>query len=147
MTWHRNDVKLPGPGIFHAWRAQPTDYPAPGCGSGSPYNAKTPTHPTLERGGEFCTSLGGHAFSIDGLTWYVSPVAPWNNTVKYDTGETISFRARERVHFVYNDVGEPIYLGTSLGNPPAGGAGGGNGGVPGADHAFVQLVKLKRGEV
>lgn len=140
-------MKLLGAGIFHAWRAQPTDYPAPGCGSGSPYNAKTPTHPTLERGGEFCTSLGGHAFSIDGLTWYVSPVAPWNNTVKYDTGETISFRARERVHFVYDDVGEPIYLGTSLGNPPAGGAGGGNGGVPGADHAFVQLVKLKRGEV
>jgi hypothetical protein len=64
--------------------------------------------------------------------------------VNYDTGDAVAFRARERVHLVYDDAGEPIYLGTSLGNPPAGGAGGGNGGLPGADHAFVQLVKLKK---
>ena len=83
------------------------------------------------------------AFSIDGLTWYVSPVPPWNNTVTYSTGEAVAFRARERVHLVYDDAGLPIYFGSALGNPPAGGAGGGNGGKPGADHAFVQLIKIK----
>ena len=50
--------------IYHAWRAQPTDYPSPGCGSGSPYNVKTRTHPTLEGGGEYCTSLGGHVSTV-----------------------------------------------------------------------------------
>jgi hypothetical protein len=45
--------------IFHAWRGQPCDYPLPGC-----HGAK---------GGDSCTSLGGHTFSEDGKLWFVPP--------------------------------------------------------------------------
>ena len=148
VNWEGNNLWVDRRGHFHtlahAWRAQPTDYPLPGCGSGPPYNAKTARHPSLARPGESCTSLGGHAFSLDGRVWYVSPIAPYNNTVRYASGQTLVVRARERPHLVFDDEGQPSFLANALGAPgAAGGSGGGNGGVPGADHAFVQHIKLR----
>ena len=45
--------------IMHAFRGQPTDYPLPGCAGDA-------------AAGSFCTSLGGHAFSLDGSHWCVT---------------------------------------------------------------------------
>jgi hypothetical protein len=114
--------------LFHAFRGQPCDYPLPGCHGAS--------------SGASCTSLGGHAFSEDGQHWYVSPIAPYDNSVAYDDNTTVAFRARERPHIVLSADGAPIYLSNGLGDPPAGGSGGGNVGRPGADHTFTAFVPL-----
>ena len=52
-----------------------------------------------------CTALGGHAYSIDGRQWYISPVAPFNATTLFEDGSVVMWRARERPHVILNAKG------------------------------------------
>lgn len=106
--------------IMHAWRGQNNDYPLPGCSAHS-------------QAGSFCTSLGGHAYSLDGMLWYISPIAPFNATVQYEDGTSVHYRARERPHVVLDHNGELAWLSNGVGAPGAGG----NTGVRGADRTYT----------
>ena len=133
FNWEDQNVWIDKRGNFHtlmhAFRGQPNDYPRPGCihqPSGAP-----------------CTSVGGHAYSKDGMLWHISPVAPYTGTVEYTDGSTVTYRARERPHLLFEpETGDPIFLLNGVGNPPAGGGGGGNVGKPGADHTFTHLQPI-----
>lgn len=116
--------------LAHAFRGQPTQYPLPGC--------RYPANKSDAHDDNTCTASGGHAYSIDGVNWYISPVAPFTSTIKYTDGSQITFRARERAHIVFDEKKELLYLGNGVGNPGHGQ----NVGVPGADHTFVQLQPL-----
>jgi hypothetical protein len=73
---------------------------------------------------------------------YVSREAPYDNSIEYDDGTTVAFRARERPHVALSSSGAPIFLINGLADPPAGGAGGGNTGIIGADHSFTSFVPI-----
>jgi hypothetical protein len=137
--------------FFHAWRGQPTDYPRPAgfpdyggcstnCSNCSPhvYDQHSP--------GIYCSSLGGHAYSLDGRHWYISPVPIYTPIVKFGDGSELFFRARERPHVVLDEDGNLAALATAVGNPAVPpcvvgmpGCSGGNGGKPGADHTFTLI--------
>ena len=128
INWEGNNVWVDAAGYFHtlahAWRGQPTHYPLPGCRyNGAPSSGA-------------CTANGGHAYSMDGRTWYVSPVPAFTSTIEYVNGSNLTFRARERSHLVLrNTDNRLLMLGNGVGNPGEGQ----NVGVMGADHTFVQL--------
>ena len=129
QNWEGNNFWLDEHGYFHslahAYRGQPCDYPVPGC--------KNPGMPNASDGISPCTATGGHSYSLDGQTWFISPVAPFTSTIEFVDGSKLTFRARERAHLIFDDDGLPLYLGNGMGNPGAGE----NTGVPGADHTFV----------
>ena len=94
-------------GFWHAWRGQPTDYPRPsaelfpnygGCTTNcSAVNHSGSSHAYCTRdAGLYCTSLGGHAYSLDGRHWYISPVPAYTPVVKFGDDSELFFRARER---------------------------------------------------
>ena len=144
-------------GFWHAWRGQPTDYPRPsaelfpnygGCTTNcSAVNHSGSSHAYCTRdGGLYCTSLGGHAYSLDGRHWYISPVAAYTPVVRFGDGSELFFRARERPHTILDEDGNLAALATAVGNPaqpPCGvgmaGCSGGNEGRPGADHTFTLI--------
>lgn len=64
-----------------------------------------------------CTSLGGHACSVDGRQFYISPIAPFNASTIYADGSVVTWRARERPHIVLNEKGEPAALLNGVGDP------------------------------
>ena len=74
------------------------------------------------------------------MHWYISPVAPYLPTVAFVDGTSVTFRARERPHLIFDPKsGEPSHLITGVGNPGCGG----NVGCPGADHTFSLVQPLK----
>ena len=99
--------------IFHAWRGQPTDYPRPvdlfpgysGCSTNVTLHGSYDT----EAAGVFCTSLGGHAFSLDGSHWHISPVPVYTPIVTFPNASggsyELFFRARERPHMILDEDG------------------------------------------
>lgn len=116
---------------MHAFRGQNTSLPAPGCTS------------TPGGGGGWapagCTSVGGHAFSVDGAHWFISPVRAYTATVAYADGSELAFRARERPHLLFGaGSGEPEWLVSAVGDPGPGG----NTGIPGQDHSFTLVQGL-----
>ncbi|GAB5353066.1 hypothetical protein AAMO2058_000006500 [Amorphochlora amoebiformis] len=76
---------------------------------------------------------GGHAFSVDGVTWTYSGVA-WGDpfdrlrgdVVHYKDGTSFRFTRRERPHFIIDEKGRPTHLVTAAqygtGKNPGGGA-------------------------
>lgn len=113
---------------MHAFRGQNTSVPLPGCfdsGDGSFLPAN-------------CSSLGGHAFSLDGAHWWISPDVAYTATVEYDDGSAVGYRARERPHIILDDASNAAYFISAVGDPGAGG----NTGMPGADHSFTLVQQL-----
>eukprot|EP00040_Diaphanoeca_grandis_P012962 m.65577 g.65577 ORF g.65577 m.65577 type:complete len:429 (-) comp23576_c0_seq1:171-1457(-) len=108
--------------LMHAYRGQPTDYPV--CDR---TNNKT-----------FCTAVGGHAFSENGLDWYISPVIAFTPTTVWEDSTSITWRARERPHLLFDTNGDPTHLLNGVGNPGPGG----NTGVSGKDHTFTLVQPL-----
>lgn len=108
--------------LMHAFRGQPTEYPI--C--------------DRARNKSYCSALGGHAFSSNGYHWYVSPVAAYTPIVEFEGGATVTFRARERPHLIFQSDGSPSHLVTAVGDPGCGG----NTGCTGADHTFTLIQPL-----
>lgn len=117
--------------IMHAFRGQNTSLPEPGC---------LPT-PSGEWAPPGCTSLGGHAFSLDGSHWWVGREPAYTARVEFAGGGVAVMRARERPHVVQGSDGELAFFVSAVGDPGAGG----NTGVRGADHTFtlVQAVSAQ----
>ena len=115
--------------LMHAFRGQNTSYPTPGCTSSPGGGAWSPVN---------CTSVGGHAFSIDGAHWFISPVRAYTAAVEYEDGKSLDFRARERPHLLFGEDGEPGWFVSAVGDPGPGG----NTGVPGQDHSFTLVQGL-----
>jgi len=115
--------------IMHAWRGQNTTLPAPGC---SNRGAGTPWLPAA------CTSLGGHAFSLDGAHWWVSREPAYTALVEFEGGAAVQMRARERPHLIFGDNGEAAFFLSGVGDPGCGG----NTGCPGQDHTFTLAQPL-----
>lgn len=112
--------------LMHAFRGQNTTLPAPGCtneGGSSPFLPMN------------CTSLGGHAFSIDAAHWWVSADAAYTALVDFEDGTSAQFRARERPHVILDEAGELAFFLSAVGDPGKGG----NTGVAGADHSFTLI--------
>ena len=123
--------------MAHAFCGGVTDYPLPGVSVGINGSVVCNDAPAGFLG---CNAYGGHAFSEDGHTWYISPITPFTNEISFADGSVMAVRARERVHLIFNDsTGAPIFLCNGVGNPGLGL----NTGVPGADHTFVQCVPLR----
>lgn len=64
------------------------------------------------------STIGGHAFSSDGVSWTYSPVVPFNATVQYDDGGRVTFERRERPHLVFDQRGFPSHLTSGVQPPP-----------------------------
>jgi hypothetical protein len=62
----------------------------------------------------------GHAFSEDGLSWSFSPTEPYNGTVFFTDGTSITFSTRERPHLVFADknMSTPIGVVTAVSSQP-----------------------------
>lgn len=118
--------------LMHAFRGQNTTLPEPGCfdvdGVWSPPG---------------CTSLGGHAFSIDASHWWIAREPAYTSLVHFADGSVADMRARERPHVILDAAGELAYFLSGVGDPGAGG----NTGVRGADHSFTLVQAVAPGGV
>lgn len=56
------------------------------------------------------TSISGHSFSRDGLTWHSSCVQPYFNTANVTDGTVVTMSTRERPKLLFNAAGEPTHL-------------------------------------
>ena len=110
--------------LMHAFRGQNTTLPAPGCTSTD--NGRTWAPPT-------CTSLGGHAFSLDASHWWISYEAAYTALIEFEDGASLQMRARERPHGILDSEGELAYFLSAVGDPGKGG----NTGASSADHSFT----------
>ena len=82
--------------LAHAWRGQDEDWPQPGCRKTQNVSSGSAPFWRLVYPGP-CTSNGGHAYSVDGREWHVSPVPPYTAQTDFDDGSTVFWRARESV--------------------------------------------------
>jgi hypothetical protein len=115
--------------FHHAWAGLKTDYPVPGCGGGRSYHQ--------------CQPRGGHAYSLDGRHWYISPVAMYDGTTEFDDGDTVHWRARERPH-VMQDADKVItHLSNGVGDPNPPQCDEGNTGCPNHDHTFTLIQPVR----
>jgi len=109
--------------LMHAYRGQPCDYPV--C--------------DRVHNEAFCTAVGGHAYSADGFNWYISPVVAYTPTVTWEDGSSVTYRARERPHLIFDPkTGDMTHFVNGVGDPGCGG----NTGCPGQDHTFTIVVPL-----
>ena len=102
--------------LAHAWRGQDEDWPQPGCRKTQNVSWNEPPFWRLTWPGP-CTSNGGHAYSIDGREWHISPIPPYSAETEFDDGSTVFWRARERPHIVFDEHGELAYLLNGVGDP------------------------------
>ena len=102
--------------LAHAWRGQDEDWPQPGCRKTQNVSWNEPPFWRLTWPGP-CTSNGGHAYSIDGREWHISPIPPYSAETEFDDGSTVFWRARERPHLVFDEHGELAYLLNGVGDP------------------------------
>jgi len=63
-------------------------------------------------------SFGGHAFSLDGLTWNYSSTSPYGRAVVFTDNRTIQMQRRERPHLILDQQGFITHLSTSVQPPP-----------------------------
>eukprot|EP01051_Picozoa_sp_SAG22_P006772 SAG22_NODE_455_length_10287_cov_1276.978406_1_plen_294_part_00 len=145
--------------FHHAWSGSRTDLPAPTCSNDRRY------YP--------CQSRGGHAFSVEcvsfalsrpccplfahiyadscgflrssGRHWYISPDAMYLGNTLFADGSNVTWRARERPHVLQNAELEVIALSNGVGDPNPPQCQGGNTGCPNHDHTFtlIQPVRTK----
>ena len=101
--------------LAHAFRGQDEDWPQPGCRKTQNVSWNEPPFWHMMFPGP-CTSNGGHAYSVDGRLWHISPVAPYTAQTTFEDGSTVTWRARERPHVVFAG-GEPAYLLNGVGDP------------------------------
>ena len=114
--------------IMHAYRGQNTTLPEPGC---------------VNIGGgvwfpQDCTSLGGHAFSIDGSHWWISREPSYTALIQFENDTAVQMRARERPHLIFGSNGEAIAFLSGVGDPGCGG----NTGCADMDHTFTLIQPL-----
>jgi hypothetical protein len=57
-----------------------------------------------------CRDVGCHAFSADGLAWFLATSDPYTTTVDFQGGTSITYARRERPHLVLNKKGQPAFL-------------------------------------
>eukprot|EP01084_Bolivina_argentea_P227852 384907_1 len=56
-------------------------------------------------------SQGRHAYSLDGISWILSPHYTYNSTICYSDGDCIDYGRRERPHLIFDpETNEAIYL-------------------------------------
>jgi hypothetical protein len=115
--------------LMHAFRGQNTTLPEPGCASAGAGGAWAPTD---------CTSLGGHAFSLDGAHWWLSREPAYSALVHFEDGTAVQMRARERPHVLLGPGGELAAFLSGVGDPGCGG----NTGCAGMDHTFTLVQPL-----
>ena len=102
--------------LAHAFRGQAGDWPQPGCRKTQNVSKGSPPGWEMSYPGP-CTSNGGHAYSIDGKEWHISPVPPYTASTDFEDGSTVVWRARERPHVVLNEHGELAFLLNGVGDP------------------------------
>ena len=56
------------------------------------------------------TSISGHSFSLDGLTWHKACVQPYFNTANVSDGSVVQMSTRERPKLLFDARGEPTHL-------------------------------------
>lgn len=70
--------------------------------------ARAPPHPTPLQ----CvnSTVSGHYFSPDGLTWFASATSPFPNTIPITDGTTTLVSTRERPKILFDAAGNPTHL-------------------------------------
>ena len=63
-------------------------------------------------------SFGGHAFSLDGITWTYSAVPPYTNVVNFTDGTSVVLQRRERPHLIFDASGRITHLSNGVQPPP-----------------------------
>jgi hypothetical protein len=56
------------------------------------------------------STVSGHWYSPDGLTWYASATSPFPNTIPITDGTTTLVSTRERPKILFNAAGDPAHL-------------------------------------
>ena len=102
--------------LAHAFRGQDEDWPQPGCHKSQNVSWNKPPGWRMAWPGP-CTSNGGHAYSVDGREWHISPIPPYTAETEFEDGSTVFWRAIERPHVVFNEHGELAYLLNGVGDP------------------------------
>lgn len=57
---------------------------------------------------------GRYGYSLDGVRWHYSPVAPFTGTVRWTNGSSSEFDRRERPFLLFNERGAPTHLYTGV---------------------------------
>ena len=70
------------------------------------------------------STIGGHAFSRDAVTWHYSPTVPFGASVRYADGGSVALQRRERPHLVFDQRGFIVALSSGVQPPPDAGRGG-----------------------
>ena len=65
------------------------------------------------------STIGGHAFSVDGISWTYSPVVPFNATITYEDGSGVVLQRRERPHLIFDKQGYITHLTSGVQPPPS----------------------------
>ena len=112
---------------MHASRGQNTTLPEPGC-----VNVGGVWQP------QDCTSLGDHAFSINGSHWWISREPAYAALVQFEDGTAVQMRARERPHLIFGTDGEAVAFLSGVGDPGCGF----NTGCANMDHTFTLVQPL-----
>ena len=61
------------------------------------------------------TSISGHSFSRDGLSWTVSPLQPYFNIANFSDGTALQMSTRERPHLIFAEDGRtPLALSNGI---------------------------------
>jgi hypothetical protein len=58
----------------------------------------------------FNTTVSGHIFSEDGLTWHPSPIPPYGARIALSGGTSVTVSTRERPYVYFNAEGEMTHL-------------------------------------
>lgn len=95
----------------------------------------------------------GHAFSVDGYTWYFGQDEPYSGLVSFTDGTNTTFSTRERPHMIFADKARttPVGVFTAVSNQPISPACAGCNShacsqckvTPGRDWTFNQLQPFK----
>jgi hypothetical protein len=56
------------------------------------------------------STVSGHYFSRDGLSWTASPFEPYGNEVHFTDGSSMLVSTRERPKLIFDLYGEPTHL-------------------------------------
>jgi hypothetical protein len=57
-----------------------------------------------------CSTVGCHAFSQDGMTWFLASSGPYTTEIMYEDGSNVTVARRERPHLIFNKLGQPAFL-------------------------------------
>jgi hypothetical protein len=65
------------------------------------------------------STVSAHSYSVDGITWFTSPIQPYTTQVLLSSGVSVTVATRERPKLVFNAIGQMTHLINGVCSAPA----------------------------